>query len=305
MSKLQVVKEIHRDARKHFTRRRCVMRGIAETLQADLIELPSDRGMKYCLTVIDIFSKRGYARPLKTKTGREVTNAMKSILDSIGKPVKNLHVDMGKEFYNADMTRLLDSYRINRYSTFTTMKAAMAERFNRTLKKKIYMKFSLNGNYKWVDLLPDLVYEYNTSIHRTIKMCPNDVDSDVEQHLLDTVYNYKRTIPFRCNKKFKVGDYVRLSKYKHVFQKGYLPSWTTEIFRIDQVQNTDPITYLLIDWQGNPIKGSVYAEELQIVKQPDVYLVEKILRNKNGMVYVKWLGFENKYNSWIREDDII
>lgn len=148
MSKLQVVKELHRDARKNFPRRRSVMRGIFDTLQADLIEMPPDRNRKYGLTVIDTFSKMAYVRPLKTKTGAEVTRAMKSVLDSIGHPVKNLQVDLGKEFYNADMTRLLDKYRINRYSTYTSKKAAIVERFNRTLKRKIYQQFSLRGNYK-------------------------------------------------------------------------------------------------------------------------------------------------------------
>lgn len=304
MSKLQVVKEIHRDARKNFTRRHSVMRGIADTLQADLIELPPDRMNKYCLTVIDIFSKKAYARPLKTKTGREVTEAMKSVLDSINRRVKNLHVDMGREFYNAEMSKLLEQRQINRYSTFTTKKAAIVERFNRTLKKKIYQQFSLNGNYKWVNILPGLIREYNTTRHRTINMPPNDVDSDHEQELLDTVYNFKRIIKPKFVK-FKIGDKIRLSKYKHVFEKGYLPSWTTEIFTIRKIQCTDPVTYLLDDWAGNEIKGSVYAEEMQKVKHPDIYLVEKILRKKNGKVYVKWLGFDNSFNSWINENDVL
>lgn len=194
MSKLQVVKELHRDARKNFLRRRFVMRGIGDTLQADLIELPTDKGMKFCLTAIDIFSKMAYARPLKTKTGLEVMNAMKSVLIETNRPIKNLHVDMGKEFYNSHMTRLLEKNRVNRYSTFTTKKAAIVERFNRTLKKKIYIQFNMNGNYKWVDVLPGLIYEYNTTKHRTIKMTPNEVNSDNEQELLNTVYGYKRIV---------------------------------------------------------------------------------------------------------------
>lgn len=305
MSKLQVVKELHRGARKNFPRRYSVMRGINDTLQADLIEMPADRHMKYCLTVIDTFSKMAYVRPLKTKTGAEVTQAMKSILNSMTRPVKNLQVDLGKEFYNGDMTRLLEHYKINRYSTFTTKKAAIVERFNRTLKKKIYQQMSLRGNYKWLDTLQDLVDEYNTSRHRTIKMAPIDVDSDTEQQLLDTVYNHKRIIPYIDVSKFKVGDYVRISKYKNVFDKGYLPNWTTEIFTVKKVQYTDPMTYLLADWEGNDIKGGFYAEELQLAKYPDVYLVEKILRRKNNKVYVKWLGFDKRFNSWINANDVL
>lgn len=157
-------------------------------------------------------------------------------------------------------------------------------------------------------------------------MKPNEVNSHNEQHLRNSVYNYQRLIPSarasstaifengsrrqlkmqRRSAAFKVGDYVRLSKYRTVFEKGYTPNWTAEIFRIRKVQyNTDPITYLLDDYQNHEIKGSVYAEELQLVRQPDVYLVEKIIRKRNGMAYVKWLGFGSEHNSWIPEKDII
>lgn len=157
-------------------------------------------------------------------------------------------------------------------------------------------------------------------------MKPNQVNSENEQLLRNTVYNYQHlmstpkttsivTITDSSNRrgklerrtaKFKVGDYVRLSKYRTVFEKGYTPNWTTEIFRVRKVQyNTDPITYLLDDYQNREIKGSVYAEELQPVSQPDVYLVEKIIRRRNGRVYVKWLGFGAEHNSWVLEKDII
>lgn len=160
-------------------------------------------------------------------------------------------------------------------------------------------------------------------------MKPNDVNAHNEQHLRNTVYNYQRLVPsastastatllrndaggrkpkklYRRSAKFKVGDYVRLSKYRTVFEKGYTPNWTTEIFRIRKVQySTDPITYLLADYQNREVKGTVYTEELQAVAQPDVYLVEKIIRRRNGNAYVKWLGFGPEHNSWTSEKNII
>lgn len=153
-------------------------------------------------------------------------------------------------------------------------------------------------------------------------MTPNEVNSSNEQLLLNTVYNYKQLITssskpvthfsgslLKLKKriaKFKVGDFVRLSKYRVQFDKGYTPNWTTEVFKIRKVQyNTDPITYLLSDYQNQEIKGGVYAEELQSVMHPSVYLVEKNLRKRKGQAYVKWLGFDSKHNSWIREKDII
>lgn len=157
-------------------------------------------------------------------------------------------------------------------------------------------------------------------------MKPIDVDSDNEQLLRDTVYNYKRLEPTasslrssiliidgrhlkkleRRRARHKIGDYVRLSKYRTTFEKNYKPNFTCEIFRIRKVQyNTDPITYLLEDYRNQNILGSVYADEIVGVKHPDIYLVEKILRKRNGKVYVKWLGFGPEHNSWISENDII
>lgn len=137
-------------------------------------------------------------------------------------------------------------------------------------------------------------------------MSPNEVTSENEQDLLNTVYKYKREYSKRRMAKFRVGDYVRLSEYRAVFDKSYTPNWTTAIFRIRKVQyNTDPITYLLQAYDDQEIQGSMYAEELQHVRNPHEYLVEKILRRRNGQVYVKWLGFGAEYNSWIPESDLV
>lgn len=153
-------------------------------------------------------------------------------------------------------------------------------------------------------------------------MTPNEVNRRNEHKLLGTVYNYKQletssSKPVqhfsgilqnlkRRIAHFKVGDYVRLSKYRMLFDKGYTPNWTTEIFKVRKVQyNTNPITYLLSDYQNTDIKGSVYAEELQRVMHPKIYLVEKIIRKRNGQAYVKWLGFGSEHNSWISEKDLL
>lgn len=307
MSKIDLVNELHRDARRNFSRRSVVMRGICDTLQADLVEMIpyaiENRNMKYILTVINIFSKKSYARAVKNKSASEVKSAMESILESLHYPISNLHVDMGKEFYNNTMKKMLQKRNINMYSTFTVKKASIVERFNRTLKNKMWKQFSLRGSFKWIDTLQILIDEYNNTKHRTIKMKPDDVNEDNEEKLLHTVYANKSM--FKKKSKYKIGDLVRLSKYKHVFEKGYTPNWTTEIFKIKIVRDTDPITYSLIDLNGQDIKGSVYSEEMQLVKHPNSYLVEKIIRKKKDMIYVKWLGFDDSHNSWIKESDLL
>lgn len=286
MSKLELVNELHRQARRNFERRSTIMRGINVTLQADLVEMipyaKQNNGSKYILTVINIFSKKGYARSLKNKTGKEVTKAMESILNYLGHPIKNLHVDNGKEFYNSTMKTMLKKRNINMYSTFSTKKAAIVERFNRTLKNKMWKKFSFNGSHKWVNILQSLIDEYNQSVHRTIKMKPNDVTHDDEEHLLNTVYRLNARVPShtKIKAKFKIGDHVRISKYKHIFSKGFTPNWTTEIFKIRRVQHTFPITYLLVDSRENDIQGSFYNEELLLVKNPNLFLVERIIKKK-------------------------
>lgn len=137
-------------------------------------------------------------------------------------------------------------------------------------------------------------------------MKPNEVNSSNEQYLLDTVYKYKRVYSERRIAKFKVGDHVRISNQRALFDKSYTPNWSTAIFKVRKVQyNTDPITYLIQSWDNQEIEGSMYAEELQHVMFPDQYLVEKIIRKKDGQVYVKWLGFDEEYNSWIPESELV
>ena len=100
--------------------------------------------------------------------------------------------------------------------------------------------------------------------------------------------------------KYKVGDTVRISKYKHIFAKSYTPNWTTELFTIVDVKNTKPVTYILKDEQGNVIKDGFYQEELSKTKYKDFYLVEKVIKKKGDK-----LGFPRTQNSWIDKKDII
>lgn len=304
-SKLQVVNELHRGARKNFERRKTLMAGINDTYQIDLVEMipyaKQNQNYKYILTVIDIFSKYAWAFPLKSKKSGDVFEAM-SELFAAGHVPKNIHSDLGKEFYNSEFQRLMKRYEINHYSTFSSMKAAIVERFNRTLKTNMWKQIHLRGSYKWIDILSTLLKEYNDTKHSTIKMKPKDVNARDEKKLMNSVYKYKTYL--KKSTKFHVGDHVRISKYKHVFEKGYTPNWTTEIFSISSVHHTQPVTYLLKDYQNNEIKGSFYEPELQKVKHSDIYLVEKILKRRGDEVYVKWLGFDNTHNSWISKDNI-
>ncbi|XP_036148382.1 uncharacterized protein LOC118647467 [Monomorium pharaonis] len=162
----------------------------------------------------------------------------------------------------------------------------------------MWKQFTLNGNYRWLDLLPRLVSDYNVRKHRTIGMRPIDVTPAIAKKLLTTVYSH---VKIAAPARFKVGDSVRVSKFKTVFEKGYTPNWITEIFKIIKVQRTNPVTYLLEDSCGKPIAGGLYEYELQRVANPDVYLVEKILRRKRDEVYVSgWDAMDHIIHGYIK-----
>ncbi len=307
-----IVEELHKPARRNYPRRKVRILGLFDLWQADLVEMQPyasvNKGYRYLLTVIDACSKKAWAEPLKSKTATDVTFALQRVLKAAGKSPKHLQVDMGSEFYNSKCQALMKRHHINMYSSFSTTKASIVERFNRTLKTKMWKEFSAQGSYKWVDLLPKLIREYNGSVHRTIGMKPIDVtEKDVPMILQKLRGPPLSKIEKRrlARRKLNVGDHVRISRLKAMFEKGYTPNWSTEIFKIVSVNPTVPITYDLKDAHDTIIKGKFYREELQPTNYKDTFLVEKILRRKKNQVFVKWLGLDASHNSWIDSKDFV
>jgi len=307
-ARLQIIKELHRPARRQFPRRATVIKGLNDLYQADIVEMipyaKLNKGYKYILTVIDCFTKVANAIPLRTKSGREVSKAMEKILKE--KRMRHLQTDEGKEYYNREFKLLMKTYSINHFSTHSEKKASIVERFNRTLKTSMFKNFSLRGSYVWYDVLGKLISEYNNKFHRTIGMKPIQVNTSNEALVLKRIKS--NTIP-KVDKIpphiFKIGDKVRISKYKHVFSKGYLPNWTNEVFTIHRIQPTNPETYLLKDSRGELLLGSFYGHEISKSNTGDVYLVEKVLRRKGDKVLVRWLGFNKQEDSWISKKDLV
>lgn len=307
-AKRQVVEEIHKPARINFKRRKVIVKSLNDLFQADLVEMlpyaKENKGNKYILVVINCFSKFAWAVPLKNKKGPEVASAIHKILKQLSKTQipKNLHTDGGLEFFNQHFNKVMKIYSINHYQTYSEKKASIVERLNRTLKTMMWKEFSLQGSYKWLNLLPRIINIYNNKKHRTIGMKPKEVTKKDEKSLLDKVYN-RIKIAYTKNK-FKVGDNVRISKFRGIFDKKYMPNWSTEVFKVRKVQLTNPTTYLLKDDRNQNVLGAFYTEQLQKVKYPDVFLVEKILKKRGDKVYVKWLGFDDTHNSWINKTNI-
>lgn len=310
MVKHQIVREIHRSARKNFVRRSVNLKGINDLWQADLIDFKSlkkyNNGYTYILVVIDCLTKYAWAVPLKSKSARCAVDAFNQILSTSGSRPANLQTDMGTEFYNESFQRLMQSFNINHYSSYSTKKASIVERLIRTLKNKLHISFSCNGSYKWVGkTLVDVLRTYNNSKHRITKHKPIDVTSENEEEVISNIRTFNKKQNNKQKNKLKIGDYVRISKYKSSFDKGYTPNWSTEIFTIKTVNSTSPVTYNIVDQRNQPILGSFYREELQKTNYPNVYLVEKVIKRKGNKCLVKWLGLSDRENSWIDHSSMI
>ena len=175
-------------------------------------------------------------------------------------------------------------------------KPVVAERFIRTLKNKILKHMTTISKNVYFDGLDDIVDKYNNTVHKAIKMKPIDVTNDSY-----AVYNKDFN---KKNPKFKVGDHVRISKYKNIFAKEYAPNWSEEGFVVSKIKNTIPWTYVINDLNGEEITESFYEKELQKTSQKE-FRIEKVLKRKGDKLYVKWKGYDNRFNSWIDKKDLI
>ncbi|WAR03935.1 YMD3-like protein [Mya arenaria] len=263
-----------------------------------------NKNVKYLLTVIDVFSKYGWMIPLKDKTGKSVADALKQILKE-RKP-KKMWVDKGKEFYNKDVQNFVEVY-----STENEENSSVVERWNRTMKEKMWKYFSANSTNKYIDILNDLVDQYNDTKHSSIEMTPVEASMKKNENRplarlterKSCVSDSKAPMPTSSKPKFAVGDRVRITKKKKTFEKGYTPRWTEEVFTVSEIQYTNPITYKIKDYNKEEIQGTFYEQELQKTDQ-EIFRIERVIQNKGKMALVKWLGYPESFNSWVERSDL-
>ena len=182
------------------------------------------------------------------------------------------------------------------YSTYNKRKSVVAERFIRTLKNKTFKHITAILKNVYFDVLDDVVDKYNSTVHKTIKIKPIDFTPDS--------YAEYSEDSNKSEPKFKVGDRVRISKYKNIFDKGCTQNWPEEIFIIGKVKNTVPWTYVITDLNGEPFARSFYKKELQKTSQEKVR-IKKVIKRKGDKFYVKWKGYDNSFNSLINKKDLL
>ena len=216
-----------------------------------------NKGIKYILCAIDLHSKYAFVIPLKDKKGISIVNVFNKIIKQSNRKPHKIWVDQGGEFYNNVFEKWLSDNDINMYSTYNEGKSVVAERFIRTLKNVLYKHMTATSKNVYYNVLDDVVNKYNNTKHSTIKMKPIDVKNNKRVYIDE--HNEKD-----C--KFKVGDRVRISRYKNIFAKGHAPNWSSEIFIVDKINDTVPYTYNLKDLNDEEIIGSFYDKELEKTK---------------------------------------
>ncbi len=245
-----------------------IANGIGEILQADLLDMHQlsrfNRGHKFILCVMDIFTKQAWTFPLKSKASPEVAAAFCKVLEDVSP--KFLQTDQGKEFTGKPFQRLLDQNNIKWYHTFSDTKAACVERFNRTLRDRLKKHFEEKDTNNWIKELPTITSNYNHTTHSALGVCPSEVTKTNERDIWIRLYAKSTEAPIRKQKyRFEIGNRVRVVNKKGTFGRGYVQQWSTEIFTIRRryLKSRAIPAYEIEDDKSNPILGFYYESELQ------------------------------------------
>ena len=305
---------LHKPFRKRFPTRKYKTSFINDLWQMDLMEMipyaSINKGYRYILTCIDVFSRFARAQPLKTKNAKDVSAAISQIFKT-SSPPRHVQTDLGKEFYNKDVQLIFKKHSINHYTVYSQFKAALVERFNRTLREKLNRYFTHKGKKTWYNILPTIIDTYNHTKHRGINFRkPVDIGRenihDVwEEQEKETQKDITRTHPLL--------SYVRISRIaKGPFNKNFDQNWSEEVFRIVAVdKKSHPPMYTIEDLSNNIIEGKFYHQELQDIgpKPPQIYRIEKIIKSRGKgdakEYYVKWHGYDNSHNSWVPAKNMV
>jgi Integrase core domain len=300
---------LHKPVRKRFRRNVILVHSADEQFQADLADVSMlsrwNNGVNFLLTCIDVFSKYAWVVPMRNKTAETTRAAFETIFRE-RKP-QQLMTDSGREFENHIIYQYMQQQGVKHFFAWNPdIKASIAERFNRTLKGRVWKYLTYKQSHRYIDVLQDIVHSYNNTYHRSIKMTPTEASDPANtKQVWQNLYGkrVRHIPPSRIRFKYKLGDYVRISEERDVFRKGYKQGWSREVYRIVKCSPRDPVVYKLEDLGGEPVIGSFYEPELQKVPKPSEQEIQEALRNrrnnKRGIEYfVKFKGYPDyKYRS--------
>lgn len=311
---------LHAPTQTNFGRNRCVVEHVDEQWQADLVDMSSvkksNNNVSFILTVIDMFSKYAFTVPLKNKSSVSLRDAFRRIF-STGRVPTKLQTDKGTEFTNKLLQDYLKENEVHFFTTTNTnIKCAVVERFNRTLKMKMFKYLTAKSTKKYIDVLSSLTDSYNRSKHSTTKMRPIDVDphdTNDERVVFSNSYGVPSKLDLLRQSigrpdLFEVGDEVRIALVKKTFNKGYKQQWSKETYRIlNSIHRIDKTVYELVDSSRRALRKKFYPEEISKVTV-NLSNIERIIRSrmtegvKQYLVMIK--DSDGQRNRWIPEDDV-
>lgn len=305
---------LHKPATKRFLRNPVVVNGVDIQWEIDLVDLSMLKShndqYKYLLQVIDVGSRYGFSLPIKTKQPEVVAAAFEKILKQSNRKPVIVASDAGKEFTAKYFQNMLRKHKIYFFVPTSDSKCPIVERWNRTIKTRMWKYFTHNNTFRYLDILPSLIRAYNNSFHRMLSCKPSEVTEETAHVVAQRLKNRPEFKGKSCPVyKFSIGDRVRLSKRKEIFEKGYEANWTREIFIVyDHAAKPLPV-YRVKDLQGQKIAGYMYENQLQKAEEPKIYKIDKVLRwrekagKKQGLV--RWLGYGPEFDQWIDKSELI
>ena len=269
LRKHELHSKFRRIVKKHFPRRRIIARYPNEIYMADLIEYPKfkviNKGYVFILLLIDCFTKQVFIAPMKKKDQTHSAMAFESIFKTFDEFPKNLITDGGKEFFNSSVAKVFHNYGINHYKTptKTKWKASMAERAIQTIKNRLQKYFTKTKKHIWIDVINQIVQNYNATPHSSHGFAPQDVTDENRDEVYNKLYPNK-SLTIVC--KLEKGDKVRILKEKTEFEKGYTQKWSDEIYTIKSVRQRSGVCwYKIEDHNGKELKGIKYYYQLNLV----------------------------------------
>lgn len=303
---------LHKPTRRESLYRRIYTKGIGYLYQCDLVDMSKfadeNNGFKWLITIIDTFSKKAWAYKMKNKSAESIVTVMTPFFKK--NKCNKIEFDQGGEFKNRLFLDLLKKHKIKYFHVYSDRKCAIVERFNRTLKTRMYRSFTSRGSHRWIDVLQDLINAYNSSKHRSIGgFTPNQVKKSNEHIIRRILYPKIKKEKKHTKTVYKIGDTVRISMMKAPFQKGYDQTYSYQVYEVSKVRQTYPVTYKIRDYKGEELDGAFYKNELQIVDKSDgIWPINKILgtEKKRGVTYyrVNYLGYPEDLTDLIPQQDL-
>ena len=227
----------------------------------------NNRGYRYVLVTIDIFSKFGWTIPLKNKNAQTIKDSFENILINSKRKPNLIETDRGKEFYNNIFQDFLNKNNIKLYSRNSSYGAVFAERFNRTIRDLLKRPVFEKGESNWIDVLPTIAKQYNNRIHSSTKLSPKDAslkknEGFVFKNLLD-----KRK---KIKPKYQINDLVRVADLKKTFSKGDTTNWSYKLYKITEIINDTMPSYRLNDLSERYNESLLRKTELSMKENNNV-----------------------------------